>query len=171
MVLKKGRYGDFYACSGYPECRNTRKIVRVKGGTKVHADKVLDELCPQCGANLVVKHGRFGEFTSCTRYPDCKFTKRETTGVTCPQCSQGELVQKKSRRGKTFYSCSNYPNCRFVLWDKPLPQACPNCGAPYILERYTKKQGLVRYCANKSCDYRERLETVSDEQPATVPTT
>jgi DNA topoisomerase-1 len=169
MVLKKGRYGDFFACSGYPDCKNTRKIVHVKGETKVHADKPLDENCPQCGANLVVKHGRFGEFTACSRYPECKYIKRETTGVKCPECGEGELLQRKSRRGKKFYSCSSYPKCRFVLWDKPLAQPCPNCQGPYILERFTKKQGLVRYCPNKECDYREAVvEPASEAVPERV---
>lgn len=163
MVLKKGRYGNFFACSGYPECKNTRKIVHVKGETKVHADKPLDETCPQCGANLVIKHGRFGEFTACSRYPECKYIKRETTGVKCPECGDGELLARKSRRGKKFYSCSNYPKCHFVLWDKPLAQACPQCQGPYILERFTKKQGLVRYCPNKECGYRESVEEPAAE--------
>ncbi|MFB3903369.1 MAG: type I DNA topoisomerase [Acidobacteriota bacterium] len=169
MVLKKGRYGDFFACSGYPDCKNTRKVVRVKGETKVHADKPLDESCPQCGANLVIKHGRFGEFTACSRYPECKYIKRETTGVQCPECGEGELLQRKSRRGKIFYSCSRYPQCRFVLWDKPIPQSCPKCQRPYILERFTKKQGLVRYCPNKACDYREAvLEPAGEAAPERV---
>ena len=168
MILKKGRYGDFFACSGYPECKNTRKIVRVKGETKVHADKPLEETCPQCGANLVLKHGRFGEFTACSRYPECKYIKRETSGVKCPECGEGELLRRKSRRGKSFYSCSSYPKCRFVLWDKPLPQACPNCQGPYILERFTKKQGLVRYCPNKECDYREAIVESPTEPVAEI---
>ncbi len=166
MVLKKGRYGDFFACSGYPDCKNTRRIVRVRGETKVHSDKPIDETCPQCGANLVIKHGRFGEFTACSRYPECRYIKRETTGVKCPECGEGELLRRKSRRGKSFYSCSSYPKCRFVLWDKPLPQPCPNCQGPYILERFTKKQGLVRYCPNKACDYRE---AVAESGPEPVP--
>jgi DNA topoisomerase-1 len=169
MVLKKGRYGNFFACSGYPECKNTRKIVRVEGETKVHADKPLEENCPQCGANLVVKHGRFGEFVACSRYPECKYIKRETTGVRCPECGEGELLQRKSRRGKSFYSCSRYPKCRFVVWDKPLPKPCPNCQGPYILERFTKKQGVVRYCPNKQCGYHEAfVEPATEAVPEQV---
>jgi DNA topoisomerase I len=165
MLLKKGRYGDFFACSGYPDCKNTRKIVRIKGEAKVHADKPLDESCPECQASLVLKHGRFGEFIACSRYPDCRFIKRETTGVTCPECGAGELLQRKSRRGKKFYSCSEYPKCRFVLWDKPIPEACPKCNSSYLLEKYSRKQGLVRSCSNKDCAYRETIESHGDERP------
>jgi DNA topoisomerase I len=158
MLLKKGRYGDFFACSAYPNCKNTRKIVHVKGEAKVHADKQLDELCPKCQAVLMLKHGRFGEFVACSRYPECKFIKRETTGVSCPECKEGEWLQRKSRRGKKFYSCSEYPKCRFVLWDKPIAEACPECQAPYLLEKYSKRHGLVRSCSNQTCGYRQTLE-------------
>src|SRR6266852_2287796 len=102
MVLKKGRFGTFFACSGYPECKTTKQI----GGAQKKADVILDEKCPQCGNNLVQKYGRFGEFTACSNYPACKFVKQKTIGVACPNCTEGEVVERRSKRGKTFYGCS-----------------------------------------------------------------
>src|SRR5436309_10782077 len=108
MVVKRGRFGQFLACSGYPECKTTRKLIETKGGLKAaKPDQILDEKCPRCGANLVIKQGRFGEFTACTKYPECKYVKHKTTGVMCPKDADkgGEIVERKSRRGKIFFGC------------------------------------------------------------------
>ena len=160
MVLKKGRYGSFLACSGYPECKNTKKTIQENGKTQVQEDKPLEEPCPQCGNNLVVKHGRYGQFVACSNYPECRYIKQETTGVSCPECGKGEIVRRKSRRGKTFYSCNAFPDCRFVLWSKPVARKCPACDAPYLLERSTKKEGLIHSCNNRECRYKEILQPV-----------
>jgi len=158
MALKKGRFGSFYGCTGYPECKNIRKIA--KGDQKPAAPPVpLDEICPKDGAHLVRRQGRFGEFISCSNYPKCDYVKRETLGIKCPKCKDGEIVVKKSRRGKAFYGCSNYPKCDEVYWDKPTDQACPQCGAPHLLEKTTKRDGTVRYCKNEDCDYKMTVET------------
>jgi DNA topoisomerase-1 len=153
MQLKRGRFGQFLGCTGYPECRNIRKIA--KSGAVAPPPVPLDEKCPVDGAQLVKRFGRYGEFISCSNYPKCKYIKQETTGVKCtrPGC-QGEIVVKKSKRGKVFYSCSAYPDCDRVYWDKPIAEACPQCQAPFLLEKSTKKQGTFRYCANESCGYR-----------------
>jgi DNA topoisomerase I len=152
MQLKRGRFGQFLGCTGYPECRNIRKIS--KGGAVAPAPIPLDEKCPVDGAQLVKRFGRFGEFISCSNYPKCKYIKQETTGVACPKDGcPGELVVKKSKRGKTFYSCSQYPTCDAVFWNKPVKETCPNCQAPFLLEKTTKKQGTFRYCANEECGY------------------
>ncbi|MBK8148271.1 MAG: type I DNA topoisomerase [Acidobacteria bacterium] len=152
MALKKGRFGAFYGCTGYPDCKNIRKIA--KGDTKPVAPPVeLDEICPQDGANLVRRQGRYGEFVSCSNYPKCDYVKRETVGVACPKCSKGEITVKKSRRGKAFYGCSNYPKCDAVFWDKPVTESCPQCKAPFLLEK-TRKDGTTRYCQNEGCDYK-----------------
>ena len=156
MVLKRGRFGEFMACSGYPECHNTKKIVKGAGEVTVKHDIALGELCPVCGKNLAIKHGRFGEYTACSDYPDCKYIKLKTTGVACPNCG-GDIVERKSKRGKTFYGCSRYPECDFVLWNKPLPEPCPLCGAPFILEKTTKRTGTVRSCNKEGCDYKEKV--------------
>jgi len=152
MQLKRGRFGPFLGCTGYPECRNIRKIAR--SGVAAPAPVPLDEKCPVDEAQLVRRVGRYGEFISCSNYPKCKYIKQESTGVKCarPGC-KGELVVKKSKRGKVFYGCAMYPNCDRVYWDKPVAEACPNCNAPFLLEKTTKKQGTFRHCANEECGY------------------
>jgi DNA topoisomerase-1 len=167
MVVKRGRFGQFLACSGYPECKTTRKLIETKGGLKAaKPDQILDEKCPRCGSNLVVKQGRFGEFTACTKYPECKYVKHKTTGVKCPKDGDrgGEIVERKSRRGKSFFGCSNYPDCDFVLWNRPHAETCPKCGAPFLVEKTTKKHGRQILCNNEECDYARSEELV--ETPA-----
>lgn len=155
MALKKGRFGSFYGCTGYPDCKNIRKIDKKSGEAKTVAAPVeLDEICPKDGAKLVRRQGRFGEFTSCSNYPKCDFVKRDTLGMACPKCKTGEIAIKKSKRGKVFYGCTNYPKCDAVFWDKPVPTPCPQCSAPFLLEKTTKKDGTVRYCQNEGCDYK-----------------
>jgi DNA topoisomerase-1 len=156
MALKKGRFGSFYGCTGYPECKNIRKIA--KGDQKpVAPPVVLDEICPKDGANLVRRTGRFGEFVSCSNYPKCDYVQRETVGISCPK-DGGDIVVKKSRRGKAFYGCANYPKCDAVYWDKPVKQTCPQCSMPFVLEKTTKKDGTVRYCQNEDCDYKMAID-------------
>jgi DNA topoisomerase-1 len=155
MVLKKGRFGTFYACSGYPDCKTTKQI----GGAQKKADVPLEEKCPQCDSNLVMKYGRFGEFTACSNYPKCKFVKQKTIGVKCPNCNEGDLTERKSKRGKVFYGCNRYPECDFVAWNKPVSEKCPECGSSYMLEKYLKS-GAVLQCPNAECKYKRELETV-----------
>jgi len=154
MAVKRGRFGYFLACTGYPECRNTKKIVMKEGEAKAVGDTVLDEKCPDCGNHLVLKHGRYGQFTACSNYPDCKFVKRELLGIACPEkdCT-GEIVVRRTKRGRTFYGCSRYPECKFTAWDKPVNQPCPKCGSPILLEKISKKSGPVRYCPIENCKY------------------
>ena len=153
MVVKRGRFGQFLACSGYPECKTTRKLISTSQGlAKAKPDRPLDEPCPQCGKQLVVKQGRFGEFTACSSYPACRYLKLESTGVACPR-DGGDIVVRKSRRGRVFYGCANYPDCDFTVWNKPLPEACPECGAPFLLEKVTKRHGRQVLCHNDACDY------------------
>jgi DNA topoisomerase I len=166
MVLKKGRFGQFYACSGYPDCKTTKKI----GETQQRkADQLLDEQCPNCGSQLSLKYGRFGEFVSCSNYPKCKFVKQKTIGVKCPNCSEGEIVERRSKRGKTFYGCNRYPECDFVAWNKPMAEPCPECGSPYLLEKWPKS-GPVAVCPNAECKYKRDLpkpeETEQQPEPA-----
>ena len=154
MAVKRSRFGYFLGCTGYPECKNSRKIIMKEGTATAVADQQLDEKCPVCGNNLVVKHGRYGVFTACGNYPECRYVKRETLGIPCPEkgCS-GEIVVRKTKRGKTFYGCTRYPDCKFTAWDKPVAEACPQCGSPILLEKETKKSGPVRYCPNEACKY------------------
>ena len=153
MVLKKGRFGTFFACSGYPDCKTTKQI----GGSQKKADVSLDEKCPQCGNNLVIKYGRFGEFTACSNYPACKYVKQKTIGVPCPECSEGEIVERRSKRGRTFYGCNRYPDCNFVAWAKPVTEKCPDCGNPYLVEKYLKA-GPVLQCPAAGCKYKREIE-------------
>ena len=159
MALKRGRFGQFLACTGYPECKTTRKIAQA-GRAPKKPDVILDETCPKCGqAKLAMKEGRFGEFIACSNYPKCKYIKPKTVGVPCPRpgCG-GELIERRSKRGKVFYGCAKYPDCDFVAWNKPVPEQCPQCGAPYLLEKSTKREGLVRYCNEESCKYKVSVE-------------
>lgn len=154
MALKKGRFGQFLACTGYPECKTTRKIT--KSGAAAAPPVMLEERCPVCDSQLSIRQGPYGEFTACSTYPECKFIKRETTGVPCPNAGcKGEIIVKKSRRGKVFYGCSEYPKCDAVFWDKPVAEPCPQCHKPFLLEKYNaKKEETVKYCSEESCDYR-----------------
>jgi DNA topoisomerase-1 len=148
MVLKRGRFGQFMACTGYPDCKTTRRLDQ---GKKV-PDIPLDELCPKCGRNMMIRHGRFGEFTACSGYPECKYVKQNFIGVKCPDCKDGDLVEKRARKGNTFYGCSNYPKCKFTSANKPIPEKCPSCGSEYLVEK-NLKAGPVIACPNKECDY------------------
>jgi len=155
MVLKKGRFGQFYACSGYPDCKTTKPV----GQQERKPDVPLDEKCPTCGSNLVIKHGRFGEFTACGTYPKCRYVKQKTVGVKCPTCGEGDIIERRSKRGKTFYGCNRYPECDFVSWAKPLAEACPSCGGPYLVEKWLKS-GVVVQCPNSECKYKRAAEPV-----------
>jgi DNA topoisomerase-1 len=106
----------------------------------------VDGQCELCGAPLVARNGPFGRFISCSRRPDCKYTKPITLGIKCPDCGLGEIAERRTRRGKTFYGCTRYPECTFAAWDKPRMVPCPNCGAPFLVEKETKKSGLVLRC-------------------------
>jgi DNA topoisomerase-1 len=156
MVIKWGRMGEFLACSGYPECRNTMNFLRQDGKIVPQKEEEVpvDEKCPQCGAAMVMKRGRFGRFLACTRYPDCKGTKPVSIGVSCPKGCGGYISEKRSRRGRTFYGCSSYPNCDFVSWDRPRNEACPKCGSAYLLDKYSKRTGPYIACPNAECGYR-----------------
>jgi DNA topoisomerase-1 len=162
MVIKWGRNGQFLACSGYPECKTTRPFIRKENGeVEAAPEETTDELCPKCKSPMVVKRGRFGKFLACSRYPECNHTQGMSTGVACPE-DGGMLVERRSRFGKMFYSCANYPDCKFATWYKPLPRACPQCKAPFLVEKYSKKTGPYIACLKKECGYKE--EPKSEEQ-------
>ncbi|MCC6341528.1 MAG: type I DNA topoisomerase [Bryobacterales bacterium] len=163
MVLKKGRFGTFYACSGYPDCKTTKRI-----GDKEQkkADVPLEEKCPVCGNHLALKYGRFGEFTACSNYPTCKYVKQKTIGVRCPKCHEGDIIERRSKRGKTFYGCNRYPECDFVAWGKPLNEKCPECGGEYMIEKWLKA-GPVAQCPNPECKHKHAIE-VAEQAGAIV---
>jgi DNA topoisomerase-1 len=150
MVLKKGRFGTFLACTGYPDCKTTKQI----GGQQKKPDVALEEKCPNCDSNLVLKTGRFGEFTACSNYPTCKFVKQKTIGVKCPECGEGDIIERRSKKGRTFYGCHRYPDCKFVAWGKPIPEKCPECGSPYMIEKWLKSGGVWQ-CPNEECKHKQ----------------
>jgi DNA topoisomerase-1 len=152
MVLKRGRFGQFMACTGYPDCKTTRRLDQ---GKKV-PDIPLDEICPKCGRNMMIRHGRYGEFTTCSGYPECKYVKQNFIGVKCPLCKEGDLVEKRARKGNTFYGCGNYPKCKFTSAHKPIAEKCPSCGSEYLVEKFLKS-GPVVACPNKECEYERAL--------------
>jgi DNA topoisomerase-1 len=148
MVIKWGRYGKFLACSGYPECTNSRPIKEEK------KEIVTDQICDLCGSPMVVKLGRRGRFLACSAYPDCRNTKPIGTGIKCPKCG-GELVEKSSKKGRVFYGCDNYPQCDYAIWDKPVDKPCPRCGSSFLVEKKSKGKTYLA-CPNEGCDYVER---------------
>jgi len=161
MVVRRGRFGQFLACTGYPACKNTRRIhISADGEVTSKKDELLEEKCAKCGKPMAVKHGRFGEFTACSNYPECRYIKLKEVGVACPK-DGGAIVERRSRRGRTFYGCDNYPKCDFVVWNRPVPQPCPACGAAFLLEKKTKKEGEMLVCHNDDCDYKVPAESVS----------
>lgn len=141
MVVKIGRFGRFLACSGYPQCKNTRPL-------KKEQEKKIGEKCPECGKELVIKDSRFGRFIACSGYPECKFTKPLGTGINCPECGN-EIIERKTKRGRTFYGCKNYPKCKFSIWNPPFQKTCPECGCSVMEKR---KKALV--CPK--CGYKEK---------------
>ncbi len=161
MVIKWGRHGEFLACSNYPECRNTKEFSRAEDGTiAIRKVEITDEKCDICGSFMIIRRGRYGKFLACSRYPECKGTRSMGTGVNCPECKEGNLVQKQSRRGKVFYGCDRYPKCKFALWDKPIAEKCPECGSEILVEKHSKKTGETYIaCPNKECHYRKKGES------------
>jgi DNA topoisomerase-1 len=140
MIVRWGRNGKFLACSGYPECKNTKPI-------EEDELEAVDEKCDKCGNPMVMKVGRFGKFLACSKYPECKNTKPIPLGIKCPKddCN-GDVIQRKTKKGRTFYGCSNYPKCDFVSWNKPVNEKCSNCSNNYLLEKYSKAKGNFLEC-------------------------
>lgn len=143
MIIKWGRNGRFMACTGYPGCKNTKPLPEDREKT-MH---LVGMTCELCGGDMVVKAGRFGTFLGCSNYPTCKNTKPMTTGVKCPRCKDGDLIERKTKkRGRMFYGCSRYPDCDFASWDKPVGEVCSNCKNPYLVIKYSQAKGEYLKC-------------------------
>ncbi len=155
MVKRWGRHGRFLACSGYPKCKNTRPL---EGEENKAQPETTDEKCPECGAQMVIRTSRYGRFLACSRYPECKGTKPLSTGVKCP-LDGGDIVERRSKKGKVFWSCSNWPQCKFASWYKPVNQKCPECGSEYMVERRDRQGNSYLLCPNKECKHKEPLKT------------
>jgi DNA topoisomerase-1 len=158
MVIRLGRYGKFLACSGYPECKATRPLKSEDTGAN-QVGVLTSEVCEQCGSPMVVRKGRYGEFLACSAYPTCKVAKPMSLGVACPTggCT-GELVQRRTKRGRIFYGCNRYPDCQFTLWSKPVPMPCPECQAPFLVEQGSARQGKLLRCFRQECGYETPME-------------
>jgi DNA topoisomerase-1 len=143
MVIKWGRNGRFMACTGYPGCKNTKPLPEDAEKTQ----HIVGGKCELCGGDMLVKGGRFGTFLGCSNYPICKNTKPISMGIKCPKCKEGELIERKTKKGKrTFYGCSKYPSCDFASWDKPVAQACTYCGNEYVVAKYSQAKGEYMIC-------------------------
>ena len=164
LAIRLGRNGRFIGCTHYPECDYTRNLDD-DGSAAAEPEKVGRD-CPECGAELVFKQGRYGRFIGCSAYPKCRYIepieKPKDTGVTCPKCHQGTLMQRKSRRGKVFYSCSTYPKCDYAVWNEPVAGPCPKCGWPVLTIKTTKRSGTQRVCPQPECSFAEPYEAPAD---------
>ncbi|HEV3110667.1 MAG TPA: type I DNA topoisomerase [Candidatus Binataceae bacterium] len=177
MVIKFGRNGEFLACSNYPDCGNTKEFARDEQGNVIIKESTplpaTDEVCEKCGKPMVRRRSRFGEFLGCSGYPECNGIKKLRgdpikTGVACPDCHEGEILERRSRRGKLFYGCSRYPKCTFASWNKVVGQKCPKCGSPYLIEKTTKRAGTTWSCPKEECDYVVAAAPVTPAESAPV---
>jgi DNA topoisomerase-1 len=166
--IKVGKNGHFLACTGYPDCTYSNDYIRDEKGIiqpeEQSEEEATDKVCDKCGRPMVIKRGRYGSFLACSGYPECKNTQSlnsngnvKKIGVGCPEknCG-GDIVERTSRRGKIFYGCSRFPECTFATWDKPLDRECPLCGAKFLVEKTTKKQGTFVTCREQGCGFKEK---------------
>ncbi|ATX83082.1 DNA topoisomerase I [Mariprofundus ferrinatatus] len=162
MAIKLGKYGKFLACTGYPECKQAKPLNGNGNGEAAEEPELSDQKCEKCGEPMVIKSGRYGKFLGCSAYPACKniqpMEKPVDTGIKCTACGKGTFLEKKSRRGKVFYSCSGYPKCKSALWDKPIDRQCPECQAPFVTEKKTKRRGTEHVCVTEGCGWKEQVE-------------
>ena len=167
LRIKVGKNGHFLACTGYPDCTYSNDYIRDEKGMIRPEDQseeeATDKVCDKCGRPMVIKRGRYGGFLACSGYPECKNTQSLNSNgngkkidVGCPQkdCT-GDIVERKSKRGKIFYGCSRFPECTFATWDKPVDRECPVCGAKFLVEKTTKKQGTFVSCLEQGCGFKE----------------
>lgn len=159
LVIKLGRSGRFLACSGFPDCRHTEPLAT--DGQPAEEPVMSDEKCDKCGAGMLIKPGRYGKFLACSAYPACKniqpLEKPKALDIGCPECKEGEMMEKKSRYGKIFYSCNRYPKCKYALWNPPKQEPCPKCAWPLTEIKTTKRWGTVQRCPQENCDWEKEL--------------
>ena len=149
-----GRNGKFLACTGYPDCKNAKSYEFDSEGKIVAKEpEVTNEKCPKCEKPMLIKTGRFGQFMACSNYPECKTTRPIPLDFKCVRegCG-GDLVTRRSRRGRMFYGCNKYPDCSYVSWDPPVKEECPKCKAPFMSERKLKKMRRLT-CPVDSCGH------------------
>lgn len=169
LHIKVGKNGHFLACNGYPDCNYSRDYERDEKGRiqpiELNHEAATDKVCPKCNRPMVVKRGKYGEFIACSGYPECTHTESvnggaggKPVGMQCPEkgCG-GEIVEKRSKRGKVFFGCSRYPDCKFATWDKPVAKTCPVCNKAYLVEKNTKRQGSFLACVDRECGFKEPI--------------
>ncbi len=160
LSIRLGRRGRFIGCTGYPECDYTRNLNEKP--EEAEPEKVEGRQCPQCGSDLLIRNGKYGKFIGCSGYPNCRYIepleKPSDTGVSCPECGKGNLLQRRSRSGKTFYSCSTYPKCSYAVWNEPVAEPCPKCHWPIVTLKTTKRRGTEKVCPQKECGWSEPVE-------------
>lgn len=160
LSIRLGRHGKFIGCTNYPDCDYTRDLNADKA--EAEAPQEVGRDCPECGSPLIFKRGRYGKFIGCSGYPKCRYIepleKPKDTGVTCPKCNKGTIMQRKSRRGKIFYSCSTYPKCDYAIWNEPIAEPCPSCGWPVLTIKTTKRRGTEKVCPQSECSFAEPYE-------------
>jgi DNA topoisomerase-1 len=160
LAIRLGRRGRFIGCDNYPECDYTRNVNEDADAEP----ETVDRKCPECGSDLIIRHGKYGKFIGCSGYPNCRYIepleKPKDMGVLCPECKQGNMLERKSRRGKIFYSCERYPDCTYAVWNQPINEKCPECGWPMLTLKTTKRHGTQKVCPQDDCKY---IEDVDDE--------
>lgn len=164
MLVKTSRFGNqFLGCSGYPECKTILPI-DVNGDTvKPLEPEKAEEKCEKCGGDMIIKTGPYGKYLECVSCQNRKSFVR-STGVTCPKCGKGQIVERKSKYGKMFFGCNKYPDCDFVLWNEPTGDVCPKCGS--LVVKRVMKNGEKLECSNRSCDY--KADVTHEEEKSDV---
>ncbi|MGA3207078.1 MAG: type I DNA topoisomerase [Syntrophales bacterium] len=160
MIIKWGKRGRFIACSNYPTCKNTMNVPESNQENASPGETLsTDTVCTHCGKGMVIKEGRFGKFLGCSGYPECKNTMPINLGIQCPEkdCT-GKLCEKRTKKGKVFFSCTNYPTCTFAIWDRPVSEPCPLCGAPFLIEKRSPRVGSHKACRAADCRYKAPLQ-------------
>ena len=160
MVIKQGRFGKFLACPGYPECKNTIRLNQAgQQSAAPSEDQITTIPCSKCGKHMLIKKGRYGSFLGCSGYPQCKNIMPVTLGIACPEAGcDGELTEKRTKTGRTFFGCAKYPKCSFTMWYRPVSEPCPQCGAPFLVEKTSTKTGNYKACLKKECGYKAPVE-------------
>lgn len=166
MVMRWGRHGRFLACTGFPECKNTKALKTEGAGDGSESVESIpqqtDEKCEKCGSPMVIKSGRYGKFLACSKYPECKNAKPLATGIKCPD-DGGDIVERRSKKGKQFWSCTNFPKCKFASWYRPVALTCPKCGAAFLFEKRNKDGDITLFCHNKECGFKEVKKVPGEE--------
>jgi len=173
LATRLGRRGRFVGCTAYPECdytRNVEKTGEEEDEASTQPELVEGRLCPDCNSPLQIRHGRYGKFIGCSAYPKCKhiepLQKPEDSQISCPECHEGTMLKRRSKRGKFFYSCARYPTCKYAIWDPPVAEACPQCAWPILTIKTTKSRGTEKICPRKECGYKISIESDPEDAKA-----